>query len=294
MIKKLLTIALALIIGTPAFASVSFNGSNQNLHQSTGFTLGLTNQKQITMSAWIDIDGTGISQTKIFGKSTQVGGNQTFNFGAQDCGLFDGSSATNTLCLSMGMDNNPQNTFIVAGMTSSTVPLFGVHHVAIVWNNTSGTISDWTFYINDVVQTNTSLGTNVGNGYSTSTTIEDLASTIYIGSACGDTCPSEFLAAYITDIAAWTKALTSGEIATLYNGGIPAPCKRLPRTVEAQNLIMYFPLDDNLTGVVNSLPLQLGGQGFYVDQNANSATWSPDMKCGDGFFASNIKNGGVK
>lgn len=283
-------ILLLILFPITAQASISFNGINQNIFQSSGFTLGLSNQKKLTMSAWVDITGAGGAQDKVFGKSTAAGGNQTFNFGAQDCGLLNGSSATNTLCLSMGIDNNSQNTFIVDAMTSSSFPLLGKHFVAVVWNNTAGNATDFVFYINGVSQ-NSSLLTNVGNGYSTSTVIEDLSSTLYLGSACGDTCPSEFLPGSIADAAVWLTNLTSGNITTLYNGGAYAPCLRIPMTIGSP--IMYFPLNDSSTGSVGTYPINYGSAAFTLNSQANGPTWSSDMGCSSSVVSGNIVSGNI-
>ena len=296
--KKLLCFILGIfLITTPVFASISFNGTTQNIYQSTGFTLGWgTGQKQLTMAGWFNVTGVGTSNNKIYGKSTLAGqnasvstqanqlGNQTFNFGVQDCGLNLGQSATGTLCPSMGMDNTALNSYVVTNLTTSSVAWSGRHFVVIVWSNTSGNSNDWVMYIDHIKQASGNVVEgDVGVPYSTANYIEDLTSVLYIGSACGDTCPSEFWPGTISEIMLWTTALTQADVDTLWNNGVELPCNHIPLNVKKSNLVFYFTLGDQTSGNVTtaSLPVNLGNvSGFAVNSVANAPTWSTDMTCG--------------
>ena len=275
-----------------AFASISFNGTSQYLGTS-GFDTTVSGSKTLTMSAWVDIPAGAPSSTyvKIFGK-TAGSANQTFNFGVQDCSYYGGT--TGNLCMSMGLDNSVQNTYVVVGLSNSAVPLVGKNLLSIVWNNTTGTAAgDFKFYINGTAQStsNNVLWTNVGSGYSSSTTLRDTSSGQFtLGSACGGSCPSGLFNGNISEIAVWTTALSSSNITTLYNGGTSSPCSRLPSTIGS--VLIYFPLDDNSSGTVSSSPTSLGTLSFSFNNFAGSPSWSSDLECSASGTTWYVRDGG--
>ena len=285
---------LFLLIPSISFGSIHFSGFTQNIETGSQTQANLSDNKSLTQAAWIDIpsDASGYAQSmeaqpyynKIFGRGAEPSTDQQFNFGIQDCSYYGGT--VGMLCASMGMDLAGAGNYSgLASIRNSTVPLAGKHLIVITWHNVAGTAADFHFYFDNTDQGTVNLAF-APNAYSTSAVIENVSSYFTIGSACGNTCPSEYAYMTISEASVWNKALTSGEVSTLWNGGVSSPCSRIPSTIENASLIAYFPLDDKLSGTVNSSPSQLGSSTqFNVNAVVGTPNWSPDLTC-----ATNVQN----
>ena len=269
-------LVLLLLIPSISQASISFNGS-QNIN-SQAFNSGISGGKTLSMSAWINL-GSGLPSTyysKIISKPENTNHDQAFNFDVEDCAYEFGGTA-GKLCASMAIENSSLNSYIAFSINNSTVPLSGIHHIVCTWNNTSGTASDFVFYFDDVVQTNKLIQV-FGNAYATTLTMIDSSSVgLYLGSACGGTCPSEYFNGQIGDVAVWNTQLTSGDVATLWNAGTPNALARIPLTVKSSNLIIYYPLTDQTSGTVSTTPTNYGSLSINMNNVTGTPSWSTSL-----------------
>lgn len=268
---------LFLLMPSETGASIFFNGK-QYAYTASNLNLKISHRKVLSMAAWVDLPA-GLDTAyygRIFSKVGSNSNNQTFNLGIQDCSKNGGTAGR--LCAIVGMDNSIQNIYLTIYMADSKIPLSGRHHIAFTWKNIKGELSDFVFYVDGQAQATPSQTIGIGR-YSKAFSLEDVIAPFYLGAACGDTCPSEFTQGNIADIAVWNVPLNPKEIAVLYNGGVAAPCLRIPKTIQASSLMIYFPLDDSTGGLVTANPIQLGSSPLVVDSYGNNPTWSSDLEC---------------
>jgi len=281
--KKLILLIIILFLSIPAWASTSNNGANV-LYSSGTTNLSALTGNTLSIGGWFNYSNVTTTAARAFEFEAEVDNDdQIFNVGLQDCSIFGGASGK--VCISLGMDNSGLNVYGAVYIATTLPTSGGKHHIMITWNNTSGTVTtDFKFYV-DGTLTGTPTATFVGGSYSNSFVLssERSATAIFLGAGSDGYTPHDYYTGTMSDLAVWNKALTSGEVTTLYNGGTNSPCTHIPASIEASSLVAYFPLDDYPSGTISTNIIQNSGNySFNINTNVGSVAWSTDMNCASG------------
>jgi len=225
--------------------SMDFDGSNDEI--VTSF-LG-TGQTEITISAWINSNSIGADQT-IFGTV----------WAASTACVFDVDS-TGKLRLFFRSGSNPNPGFLVANTTLSADTWY---HVAVTLSP-NGSNMDCTFYLNGSIDNTTGAAQAYGQGttaIASSGTGYNIGSTaIYVGSNYN------FFNGKIDEVAIFNRSLSSAEITTIYNSGVPANLM-----ASSTKPIAYYPLGEEAqmgysnwnfpNGSLQSRTIEFDGTGY--------------------------------
>ncbi len=160
-----------------------FNGTNSTVALGTGLNLA---GGGMTIAGWVYINTNSLYQEAILDKR-DVGGTMQYQF------YVENSAAK--LAFYTGTQYN----------STSAVGSNGWHHVAVTLSNSSN--GNLTFYI-DGVQSGTASSVNLGSGTSARVAIGSQGSADY-----------DFFHGAIDELGVWSRALSSAEIANLYNSG---------------------------------------------------------------------------
>ena len=226
--------------------SMDFDGSNDEI--VTSF-LG-TGQTEITVSAWINSDSIGADQT-IFGTV----------WAASTACVFDVDSTGKLRLFFRSGSTNPG--FLVA----NTILSASTWYHAAVTLTPNGTNMDCTFYLNGVIDNTTGATQAYGQGdtaIASSGTGYNIGSTaLYSGSNYN------FFNGKIDEVAIFTRSLSSSEITTIYNSGVPGNLMAL-----SDKPVVYYPLGEQArrgsewqfpNEVLQSQVFDFDGSTDYID-----------------------------
>jgi len=215
MLKNLKTqlkiIILSLLIVSPCFAGVAFDGTDDALTAPDNAIL--RGMSAVTVMAWVKRAGASTVQQRIVSGWNDSTDLKTFQ-------LYNNNS--NVLGFEMRCTGTGVNLLPGTGLTND------------VWTHVVGVYDGETAYIYKD-------GVEIGSSTTPSGAIVDQASGMGIGSQPEAT---ENFNGQISDAAIWNADLTVAEVLAIYNSKV----KGIQRQIRPANLILYAPLDDRADG----------------------------------------------
>lgn len=213
--------------------SVNFNGINQYLNAGDNYQYDIANQW--SLSFWTKLDNTS-AQRAFFAKT---GGASVYGIG-----LYHNSSGKLFLQV-----RTPS--VLRSHVFSSTLSTGSWLHIVLTYKGSSN-MSGFTAYINGLTEgspSSASLSGSLLGGYDA-----------LFGSREGSFC----LSGLMDQISIWSKALSSGEVNTLYNSGVPIDASNVSFS---EDLAHYYPVGEG----GDAYPLILDNKGSANLQMINMA-----------------------
>lgn len=174
--------------------AVFVRASSKSLSVTDNASLSLTGD--LTISAWVNFASTP-SSGNYFGIVAKLEGSPNYSYAFY---LYNNAGTPE-----ITFQNSTNGTSVTQKGVAWTPTTSTWYHIAAVYTASAGSVS---FYINGSQQgtTQTGLGTS----------IFDSSSTFYIGRYDG----GNYFDGSVDEVGMWSRVLTSGEITSLYNGGV--------------------------------------------------------------------------